>query len=124
MLNRNSLVMPFDTHLLDAAIARRRERNEVERRVILRQVMQWLETQGQTYGIQRAYLFGSLLRPYHFTERSDVDVAVETIAPDDFFMAIASLSEFVGRDVDLVDLSKCHFAHRIRQQGKLWRSKT
>jgi uncharacterized protein len=59
-------------------------------------------------------------RPYQFTRNSDVDVAVEQFNPEVFF-AMAALSETLERDVGLVDLSKCHFAHRIRQQGMVWR---
>jgi predicted nucleotidyltransferase len=74
----------------------------------------------EQYGINRAYLFGSLTRPYRFTERSDVDVAVESIDSESFFQAMARLSEQVEREVDLVELSKCPFADRIRQQGIVW----
>jgi predicted nucleotidyltransferase len=68
-------------------------------------------------------LFGSLTCPYHFTERSDIDVAVEKLAPDAFFQVMATLSEALERDVDLIELSKCHFAPRIREQGLLWTRK-
>ncbi|MGF1513989.1 MAG: nucleotidyltransferase family protein [Elainellaceae cyanobacterium] len=112
---------PFNTDLLDAAIARRRERQEAQRLVALDEVTHWLETEGLRYGLREVYLFGSITRPYRFSDRSDIDVAVEEIGPEAFFMVMASLSEALGRDVDLVDLRKCHFAHRIRQQGTLWK---
>jgi uncharacterized protein len=112
--------MPFSTHLLDAALQRRRELKEQQRLEILARVVQWLEAHGQEYGIEQAYIFGSLICLDRFTEHSDVDVAVESIDPDRFFEAIASLSESVERDVDLVDLAKCTFATQIRQRGILW----
>jgi len=34
--------------------------------------------------------------------------------------AMADLSMALLRDVDIVDLRKCHFAHRIHEQGQLW----
>ncbi|NJL49876.1 MAG: hypothetical protein HC929_23835 [Leptolyngbyaceae cyanobacterium SM2_5_2] len=55
-----------------------------------------------------------------FDNRSDVDVALESLAPEHFFRAMGALSETVGRDVDLVELHKCPFAARIRQGGLLW----
>ncbi len=116
--------MSFSTHLLDAALQRRRELNEQQRLALMERVTQWLEIHGQEYGIAQAYLFGSLTRPNRFAEHSDVDVAVESVNPDCFFEAIAALSEFVERDVDLVDLSKCTFAAQIRQRGILWTEKS
>ncbi len=107
----------FDTHRLDHALAHRRETNEVQRLAMLNRVKSWLIQEGARYGINDFYVFGSVTRPYRFTEKSDVDVAIEGIQPEYFFDAMASLSEAVGREVDLVDLSKCHFAERIRQRG-------
>jgi predicted nucleotidyltransferase len=111
----------WDTARLKRAILHRRARNEAQRLVTLEQAKRWLAAEGKRYGIDQAYLFGSVIRPYRFTEKSDLDIAVETIQPDTFFDALAHLSEAVGRDVDLVDLSKCHFAERIRQRGVQWK---
>jgi uncharacterized protein len=110
----------FKTYFLDEAITRRRQTLEQERQTTLDQVKQWLTANGHKYGIEQAYLFGSLIRPHHFTQKSDVDVAVELIAPENLFMAMTALAEAVGRDVDLIELVKCPFAHRIRQEGVLW----
>ncbi|MEA5620809.1 nucleotidyltransferase domain-containing protein [Cronbergia sp. UHCC 0137] len=115
--------MSYPTPILDQAIAARRHQNEQQRLATLEQVIFWLESKSQHYGIERAYVFGSLTRPYCFTQRSDVDVAVETIYAEHFFTAIAQLSEQIERPVDLVELSKCPFADRIRQQGILWTEK-
>jgi hypothetical protein len=110
----------FKTYFLDEAIIRRKQTLEQERQKTFEQVKQWLAANGQKYGIEQAYLFGSLIRPHHFKQQSDVDLAVESIKPENFFMAMTALGEAVGRDVDLVELVKCPFAHRIRQQGVLW----
>lgn len=115
--------MTFATPILDRALADRRQQNEQQRLAICDRVLAWLDEVGQQYGIDRAYLFGSLTRPYRFTARSDVDLAVEAIDPERFFQAIAELSEQVEREVDLVELSKCLFADRIRQQGIVWSPK-
>lgn len=112
---------PFDTSILDAAIAQRRKRHERQRLAVLSQAKGWLQIQGSRYGLEQVYLFGSLICPYRFTDASDVDIAVEQIGPEAMFSAMAALSEAVERDVDLIELSKCPFAHRIRQQGVLWK---
>jgi predicted nucleotidyltransferase len=113
--------MPYPTPLLDKAIANRRQQNEQQRLIMIEQVIRWLESKAQNYGITQAYLFGSVVRPYGFGRYSDIDLALEMIDPNYFFQAMAKLSERVGRDVDLVELSKCSFGDRIRQQGLLWK---
>jgi uncharacterized protein len=114
--------MPFDTYLLDEANARRQQHNEQQRQVILAKLFQWLDQFAEQYGMQGVYVFGSLTTAGRFTERSDVDVAIEGMNPDYFFDVMGYLVTELGREVDLVQLSKCHFAHRIREQGILWNS--
>lgn len=112
--------MAYPTPLLDQILADRAQQSEQQRYAVLAQVLAWLEASANVYGIAGAYVFGSLIRPYRFTPHSDVDVAVTTINPTRFFVAMAALSERVQRPVDLVELAKCPFAERICQQGLLW----
>lgn len=112
--------MAFDTHLLDEALARRRIVLERERQAALASVLRLLEELGPRYGIRRAYIFGSITRPGHFTEASDVDIAVEPMGPEHFFAAMSAFALALGREVDLVELDKCHFAYRIRERGIEW----
>jgi hypothetical protein len=49
-----------------------------------------------------------------------VDIAVENINPELHFDAISILSYYLGREVDIILLKNCHFAHRIREEGILW----
>lgn len=106
--------------LLNQLIQQRRDRQEQERQVIVQKVKQWLNTYGAEYGITHAFIFGSVSRPGHFHEGSDVDIAVESIAGDRYFMAISLLSSWLKRDVDLIELSQCPFQHRIRETGIVW----
>lgn len=87
---------------------------------MIQRVYAWLEAVGSQYGIDQAYLFGSVICSYRFTEHLDVDVAIASLSSDDYFQAIGQLSEWVERPVDLVDLTRCPFADRIRQRGVLW----
>jgi len=112
--------MAFDTRLLDEALARRRVAREAARQATLTATIRLLEELSPRYGIRRAYIFGSVTRPGRFTEKSDVDIAVEQIKPARFFEAMSILAEALGREVDLVELDKCHFAHRIRERGIEW----
>jgi predicted nucleotidyltransferase len=111
---------PFDTRLLDQAIAERQAQHEQLRQQVLQQVLRWLEESGRKYGIDQAYIFGSVVQPGRFHAASDVDVGVETISSVQQIEAIADLSMMLLRDVDIVDMRYCHFAHRIRERGQRW----
>ena len=116
--------MPFDTNVLDEAIAQRSDRLENERQRLLAQTIDLLERHGSRYGIRSAYIFGSVARPRRFHERSDVDIAIKTSRPDLLIEAIGPLSSLLGRDVDLVDLATVPFAERIRREGVRWTPKS
>lgn len=113
------MTLPFDTRLLDEVLVEQQENREQERQQVLQQVLDWLQRSGSHYGIDRAYLFGSVLRPGRFHEGSDVDLGVEVINSVKQIEAIAALSMTLLREVDIVDLRHCHFADRIRE-GLLW----
>jgi len=112
--------MVFNTFLLDAALARRRVNWERKRRAVLTQALNLLRELGPRYHIRHAYIFGSVTRPGHFTEESDVDIAVEPMEPENFFAAMSAFAIALGCKVDMIELDKCHFAHRIRERGVEW----
>jgi predicted nucleotidyltransferase len=114
------MMAPFDTQLLDEVLAARNVQREQERCEVLHQVVIWLQQVGCQYGIDRAYIFGSVTQSGRFHEASDVDLGVEVMNSVQQIDAIAALSMVLLRDVDLVDLRYCHFAHRIRETGLLW----
>jgi uncharacterized protein len=114
------MVIPFDSRLLDEVLVERQENREQERQQVLNQVLEWLQHSGNQYGIASAYLFGSVTQLGRFGEGSDVDLGVEKIDPVKQIEAIADLSMVLLREVDIVDLRHCHFAHRIRERGLLW----
>jgi predicted nucleotidyltransferase len=58
------------------------------------------------FGASRVYLFGSLAREGRFHERSDVDLAVEGIAPERFFKAWAAAGACSDVPIELVDLDE------------------
>jgi predicted nucleotidyltransferase len=110
----------FDTNLLDTILSQRREAQEQERQALLALLCETLDNLSPAHRPDRAYIFGSLIRPWAFTEGSDIDLAVESLDPEDFFTLMGILAAELGREVDLIDLSRCHFASKIRQQGRLW----
>jgi len=110
----------FNTSKLDQILADRSLQNEKERQELLLKVMQWLDSHGLHYGIQTAYIFGSLTQPHRFHQNSDIDIAVEQINPEDFFAVISLIYEAMGRDIDMIEVNKCHFGDRIKQRGIRW----
>lgn len=112
--------MPFDTSVLDKAIARRSRLLEEERQRLFAQTVALLDEHGARYGINAAFIFGSVTRPRRFREHSDVDIAIDTSRPELLAEAIGRFSLILGRDVDLVNLGKVPFVKRIRREGVLW----
>ncbi len=112
--------MAFDTSVLDAVLAQRRANYEQKRQSLLADVLRLLDELGPVYDIQQAYVFGSLIKPGRFDHHSDVDIAVEQIDSTRFFEAMGKFSTSLGREVDLIELSKCHFADKIRREGIRW----
>ncbi len=116
--------MPFDTSVLDRAIARRSDRLEGERQRLLAQTFALLDSHCCRYGIRSAYIFGTAARPRRFHERSDVDIAIETSRPELLTEAVGRFSLLLDRDVDMVDLATVPFADRIRREGIEWTPKS
>lgn len=112
--------MAYPTPLLDQIQYQRRQQQEQKRLATLAKTLDWLTAHAHSYGIYQAYLVGSVTRPYQFAHRSDVDLAVEQINRDRFFVAMAQISEYLERDVDIIELAKCHFGDRLRQEGIAW----
>jgi len=73
------------------------------------------------FGANRVYLFGSLVQDGRFHERSDVDLAVEGIAPERFFKVWAAATSHAGVPIELVDLDEVGEPMRtlILQYGEL-----
>ncbi|MGK7933873.1 MAG: nucleotidyltransferase family protein [Microcystaceae cyanobacterium] len=110
----------FSTSKLEQSLRKTRLKNEKNRQALLNKTIKWLEQYARQYHLNCVYIFGSVTRPHHFNQRSDIDLAVETINPDYFFLVISLLSEYLEREVDLIHLKHCHFAERIRQTGIQW----
>lgn len=64
------------------------------------------------FGVDEVWLFGSLAsEPRH--DAFDIDLAVSGLRPDQYFAALARVSDVVGGPVDLVTLETCN--ERVRR---------
>ncbi|MCK5215632.1 MAG: hypothetical protein KAR05_09795 [Candidatus Omnitrophica bacterium] len=70
------------------------------------------------YKVNRVLLFGSSLDPEK--ESHDIDIAVEGIAPQNFFKYYGDLMLKLSKPVDVIDLSgTSKFIKLIQQEGVL-----
>ena len=71
-------------------------------------------------GVRRVILFGSLLDG-RLHERSDIDLAVEGLAPERYWEALWRCSKAAQRHVDLVPLGEASASLRdhIRERGEV-----
>lgn len=90
----------------------RRRQRAAEAMEVARQAAQLLRAR---YNVRRIRVFGSVLHPDHFHERSDIDLAVEGLSPQDFLKAWGMLnggSPEINSDfeIDLVTPEECRAA--------------
>ncbi len=70
------------------------------------------------YHAKRVLLFGSSIDPVR--ESHDIDIAIEGVAPEDFFRYYGDLMLRLSKPVDLIDLSESSkFVELILQEGVL-----
>ena len=70
----------------------------------------------EKYRAKRVLLFGSSL--FSGTESRDIDIAVEGIAPQDFFDYYGELILALSKPVDIIDLSEpSKFVKMIQKEG-------
>ena len=106
----------FDTSTLDKAVRERRQRLAAEQAELLDRVRRALLELREPFGIEAAYIVGSLRSPDSWGESSDVDVAVEGCSP--MVMEIMkALEEATGRAVDAIDLDRHPSAQSFSRSG-------
>lgn len=98
--------------------AARRSAGEQHRTRALQAAQRAADILADRYGARKVVLFGSLA--WRRTDpTSDIDLAVEGLAPDRFFRADAELARDIPIPVDLKLLSECPpmLRRRIEQEG-------
>jgi predicted nucleotidyltransferase len=74
----------------------------------------------EQFGATRVVVFGSLAHNLWYSERSDIDIAVWGIAPEDFFQAVADVNTVgVDFEINLVDpaIARPHILKAIQREG-------
>jgi predicted nucleotidyltransferase len=99
-------------------LAAQREAAEAGRARALEEARRAARILAEHYGVSRVILFGSLAWR-RFGPTSDIDLAVEGLAPSRFFRADAELAREIPLPVDLKLLSECPplLRSRIEKEG-------
>ena len=98
----------------DAENARKLEQ---ERQRAIRFAVKLKDILVRDYKVSKVVLFGSCIYPQGFNERSDIDLAVENLAKERYFEALATLCEASPRSVDLkpIEEVKNHLKEKIQR---------
>lgn len=111
----------FSTHLLDKALAEKREERERRREEKLALVLRALDKLYRRIPFQEAYIFGSLAKPHRYFDDSDVDIAFVGLKDEDFFRAMAFLSRELRTEVDVLHLEGHPLREKILREGVRWK---
>lgn len=96
---------------------RARQDKEAERRRVeaaMGEARRAAKLLAERYGVTRVLLFGSLVSHRRFRPESDIDLAVEGLAPERFFTADAELAGEISFPIDLKVLSDFPSESRAR----------
>lgn len=110
----------FSTWLVDAAIQKERTLNEKRRKEMLERISKVLGKLSRSINFDEAYIFGSVTKKDRFRKNSDVDIGFVGLSGDDVIRAIALLSQWLGIDVDVIQMEGHRLVGNI-QGGIKWK---
>lgn len=92
-----------------------KQQREEARKSLLKEVVAILEKEFKGSTIE-VYLIGSLIQPFRFSARSDVDIVVKNYKEDRFDLW-AKLERIIGRKVEVILFEKCPFQEFVLKEG-------
>ncbi len=104
------------TALIDEYKKRKKEKAENLRAELLSKIRSALSELLKAVHFEEAYIFGSILT-LSFSWESDIDIAFIGLRDKDLFRAMAFLSDYLGRDVDVIQLEGHRLREKIRREG-------
>jgi len=113
----------FKTALLDEVIEKNRKKQEDLRLCVIEKILTAIDKLSEEIAFKEAYLFGSVIKPFRFSEISDIDIGFIGLDNRHFFKVMSYLVEETGRDVDIVQLEDHQLANKIKRGGIRWRRK-
>lgn len=110
----------FKTTLLDEVVEKKRKKQEELRLLLIEKILAVIGELSEKIDFEEAYLFGSVIKPFRFSERSDIDIGFVGLDDRHFFKVMSLISEEAGRDVDIVQLEDHRLADKIKRGGIRW----
>jgi len=89
--------------------------NEGQRQATLQAVVASIKEELSGSGTE-AYLVGSIIRPFHFSPRSDVDIVLKNYTGDRFDFW-TKLEEKIKRPVEIILFETCPFQEFVLRDG-------
>lgn len=108
------------TYLLEETVSAKKEKREKLRVAQIKKVLIVLDKLAEQVNFKKAYLFGSLVKPYAFYPDSDIDIGFTGLRDADFFKTIAFLSSELDRDVDVIQMEEHRLKNKIVREGIKW----
>ena len=109
--------MTFSTHLLEEIEKQKLIDLEKKRQEVLQLCIVELKKYFSPLNVKSLYITGSLLIPYKFRSKSDIDIAVKGLSHEKYFQAIFELGELLPGQVEIIELENCLFADEIIKTG-------
>lgn len=98
-------------------LEKKRKKRERERKKVLQEIKGVLrELLGY---FEKAYIFGSITKPYRWNEWSDIDVGLFGLSNKDWFSVFCKLSERVEREIDVLHLEGHRLRKKVMEEGVL-----
>jgi len=111
----------YVTALLDEVIEKNRKRQEEQRLRVIEKTLMAIDKLSEEIAFQEAYLFGSVTKPFRFSEKSDIDIGFIGLDNRHFFKAMSYISAELGCNVDIVQLEDHRLAAKIKRGGVRWK---
>jgi len=115
--------MSYSTAFLDEVIEKQKREREKQRLLTIEKVFSVIDHLSGEMALDEIYLFGSVTKPFRFSEESDIDLACTGLKDRHFFKLMSAISRATGHDVDIVQLENHRLADKIKREGIKWKKK-
>jgi predicted nucleotidyltransferase len=118
--------LPIDLERVRAFLGRKRERTRLARAALLERAQgdarAIIERIARAHNPRRIYQWGSLVDTGHFTELSDIDIALEGLrGAEEYFAILGEVMGMTAFPLDIIELEKVdtETAEGIRRRGRI-----
>ena len=92
-----------------------KQEREEERKALLQMVISALKKEFEGSAVE-VYLIGSIIQPFRFSLRSDIDIVLKNYREDRFDLW-AKLERTIGRKIEVILFEKCQFQEFVLKEG-------